>query len=56
MPYFTLIEPIVDTIERLLEDKNKLAQISGELIGLIGPLAAKNAGEEVAKIVVEMLT
>jgi len=56
MPYFTSIEPIVDTIERLLDDKNKLAQISGELIGLIGPLAEKKAGEEVAKIVVEMLT
>jgi lipid-A-disaccharide synthase len=56
MPYFTSVEPIVGTIERLLDDKNKLAQISGELIGLIGPLAEKKAGEEVAKIVVEMLT
>jgi len=55
MPYFTSIEPIVDTIERLLEDKDRLSQISGELIGLVRPLAEKEAGEEVAKIVIEML-
>jgi lipid-A-disaccharide synthase len=55
MPYFTSIEPIVDTIERLLEDKDKLAQISEELIELVVPLAEKKAGEEVAKIVIEML-
>jgi len=55
MPYFTSIEPIVDTIERLLEDENKLSQISGELIDLVKPLAEKKAGEETAKIVIEML-
>jgi lipid-A-disaccharide synthase len=55
MPYFTSIEPIVDTIERLLEDKDRLAQTSGELIRLVRPLAEKKAGEETAKIVVEML-
>ena len=55
MPYFTSIEPIVDTIERLLEDKDRLAQTRGELIGLVRPLAEKKAGEETAKIVVEML-
>lgn len=55
MPYFTSIEPIVDTIERLLEDENKLAQVSGELIDLVKPLAEKKAGEETAKTVIEML-
>ena len=55
MPYFTSIEPIVDTIERLLEDKDRLAQTRGELIRLVRPLAEKKAGEETAKIVVEML-
>ena len=55
MPYFTSIEPIVGTIERLLEDKDKLAQISEELIELVVPLAEKKAGEETAKIVIEML-
>ncbi|MFB0525414.1 MAG: lipid-A-disaccharide synthase [Phycisphaerae bacterium] len=55
MPYFSSIEPIVQSIEQLLEDKDRLAQISGELIKLAEPLAKKKAREEVAKIVVEML-
>ena len=55
MPYFTSVEPIVDTIERLLQDRNRLAQTSTELIKLVEPLAEKNASEETAKIVVEML-
>jgi len=55
MPYFTSIEPIVESIEQLLEDNNKLAQLSGELIKLGEPLAEKKAGEEVAKIAVGML-
>jgi len=55
MPYFTSIQPIVDTIERLLQDKDKLAQTSMELIKLVEPLAEKNASEETAKIVLEML-
>jgi lipid-A-disaccharide synthase len=55
MPYFSLIEPIVQTVEKLLEDKDKLAQISGELIELVEPLAEKKASQEVAKIVLEML-
>jgi len=55
MPYFSSIEPIVQSIEQLLEDNSKLAQVSGELIELLEPLAQKKAGEEVAKIVLEML-
>jgi lipid-A-disaccharide synthase len=55
MPYFTSVQPIVDTIERLLQDKDKLAQTSTELIKLVEPLAEKNASEETAKIVLEML-
>jgi lipid-A-disaccharide synthase len=55
MPYFSSVKPIVDTIERLLEDKNRLAQMSAELIKLVEPLARKKAGEETAKIVVDML-
>ncbi len=55
MPYFGSIKPIVQSIEQLLEDKNKLAQISSELIKLAEPLAEKRACEEVAEIVVEML-
>ncbi|MFB0554800.1 MAG: lipid-A-disaccharide synthase [Phycisphaerae bacterium] len=55
MPYFSSIEPIAESIERLLEDRGKLTQISGELIKLVEPLAEKKARQEVAEIVVEML-
>jgi lipid-A-disaccharide synthase len=55
MPYFVSIEPIADSIELLIEDRDKLAQISGELIELAEPLAGKQASEQVAEIVGEML-
>jgi lipid-A-disaccharide synthase len=55
MPYFTSIEPIVADIERFMENKEELAQISGELTKLTEPLAGKKAREEVAKIAIEML-
>ena len=55
MPYFSSIEPIAEEIELLLEDADKLAQISGELIELAEPLAEKKARDEVTKIVTEML-
>ncbi len=55
MPYFSSIEPIAESIERLLEDRDKLTQISGELIKLVEPLAEKKARQEVAEIVLEML-
>ncbi len=55
MPNFTSIDPIVVSIEQLLEDSDKLAQLSGELIKLTKPLAEKKASMEVAKIAIEML-
>ncbi|NIP27181.1 MAG: lipid-A-disaccharide synthase [Phycisphaerae bacterium] len=55
MPYFTSIDPIVESIENLLEDSNGLSQLSGDLINLVKPLAEKKASEEVAVIVVDML-
>jgi lipid-A-disaccharide synthase len=55
MPYFNSIEPIVASIEQLLQDNGRLAQVSKALTNLAQPLAAKNAREEVAKIAVEML-
>ena len=55
MPYFSSIEPILESIERFLEDREKLAQISSELIGLAEPLAEKRACDEVAEIIAEML-
>jgi len=55
MPNFTSIEPIVASIEQLLQDNNKLAQLSGELTRLTEPLGEKKASREVANIAVEML-
>ena len=55
MPYFSSIEPVVEAIVQLTEDRNKLARISEELIKLVEPLAEKKASKEVAQIVVEML-
>jgi lipid-A-disaccharide synthase len=55
MPYFSSIEPIVQSIELLLENSDKLAQISAELIKLAEPLGEKKACEQVAEIAVKML-
>lgn len=55
MPYFNSIEPIVTSIEQLLQDSGRLAQIGKALMNLTEPLTEKNAREEVAKIAVEML-
>jgi len=55
MPYFTSVEPIVQRCEQLLEDRDRLAQISDELVRLAQPLSTGNASENVAKIVAEML-
>jgi len=55
MPNFTSIEPIVASIEQLLQDNDKLAKLSGELTRLTEPLAEKKACREVANIAVEML-
>ena len=55
MPYFTSIDPIVESIERLLNDKGKLTQLSGELVNLAKPLGRMNAGQETAKVILDML-
>jgi lipid-A-disaccharide synthase len=55
MPNFTSIEPIVASIEQLLQDNDELAKLSGELTRLTEPLAEKKACREVANIAVEML-
>ncbi len=55
MPYFTSVEPIVESVERLLQNKEKLASTSSALTKLVEPLATKTASDEVAKILVEML-
>jgi lipid-A-disaccharide synthase len=55
MPYFGSIKPIVQAIELLLENSDKLTQTSSELIQIAEPLSRKKACNEVAGIVVEML-
>lgn len=55
MPYFSSIEPVLESIEQLLADCNRLAQISTELIELLQPLAEKKAGKQVAEIATKML-
>jgi lipid-A-disaccharide synthase len=56
MPYFTSIEPIVQTIDGCLEDRDLLTRASDELIDMVEPMTQRKAGEQVARIVVEMLT
>ncbi|MBN2269709.1 MAG: lipid-A-disaccharide synthase [Sedimentisphaerales bacterium] len=55
MPYFTSIDPIVEEVEQFLNDRSKLAQLSGELAELTRPLGEKNAGQETAKTILGML-
>jgi lipid-A-disaccharide synthase len=55
MPYFTSIDPIVETIDHLLDDSDSLTQLSEDLINLVKPLADKKASEEVANISLKML-
>lgn len=55
IPYFSSIGPILESIEQLLEDNDKLTQISGELSKLCEPLAEKKACEQVAETVTKML-
>ncbi len=55
MPYFTSIEPIADKCEQLLDDKDKLGQVSCELIEIVKPLTAKKASQQAAQIVAELI-
>lgn len=55
MPYFKSTDSIVAECRRLLNDKRRLAEISGELVALARPLATKQASQEVAAMVCEML-
>jgi len=54
MPYFLSIDPIVESIEQLLQERDKLIRLSGELVELARPLALP-ASATVAQIVGEML-
>jgi lipid-A-disaccharide synthase len=56
MPYFTSVEPIIQRVDAYLQDRKLLEQISNELIDVVEPLTRKKAGEQTARVVVEMLT
>jgi len=55
MPYFKSTEPIVRTIESLIDDCEKLAETSAELVSLAESLAPKKACNETAAVVIDML-
>jgi len=55
IPYFTSIEPVLDTIDTHLHDTAGLARVSNELIDLVEPMTRKKASDETAAIVTEML-
>lgn len=55
MPYFRSIEPIIETVSGLLNDKPALNQISSDLLSLVQPLAARKAAPAVARIALGML-
>jgi lipid-A-disaccharide synthase len=55
MPYFRSIEPIIKTVQDLIEDKARLAQINSDLLALVLPLTVKKAGATVAQIAASML-
>ena len=56
MPYFTSTEPIVRRIDGYLQARDLLARTSNDLIDMVEPLTQKKAGEEVARIVIGMLS
>ncbi|MHC4068640.1 MAG: lipid-A-disaccharide synthase [Planctomycetota bacterium] len=55
MPYFSSIEPIIQKIESILQDKGRLVEVSAELAGLAKSLGKKKASEEVAQTAYAML-
>ncbi len=56
MPYFTSIDPIVQRIDGYLQERPLLTWTSNEMIDMVEPLTQKNASEEVARVVVGMLS
>jgi len=54
MPYFDSIDPIVRSIETLLQDKDKLTQLSNDLVDLTSPLNSENASAKTAEIITRL--
>lgn len=55
MPYFTSIDPIVEKVAAFLKSPETLNRLSNDLIDMVEPLTQKKAGQEVARIVLDML-
>ncbi len=55
MPNFSSVDPIVASIDQLLQDKSALGKLSRKLTDLTKPLSEKKACEEVAKIALREL-
>jgi len=55
MPCFSSIEPIVKSMQQLIEDKTRLTALSAELIQLTNTIRAPNASQNVARIARQML-
>ena len=55
MPHFGSITPIVDKSKMIMRNKIRLTKISRELVRLIAPMTEKNASENTAKMVLDML-
>ncbi|HPC96377.1 MAG TPA: lipid-A-disaccharide synthase [Sedimentisphaerales bacterium] len=55
MPYFVSVAPIADQVSTLLRNPKTLSRLNNELVDLIEPLTQKKAGQEVARIVLDML-
>jgi len=55
MPYFTSIDPILASIEGLLQERDELGKLSRKLTDLTTPLAEKKACAETAKIALREL-
>jgi lipid-A-disaccharide synthase len=55
MPYFVSVEPIAKKCEELTVDRDRLRQVSSELVELVEPLKVGNASERAAKVVSEIL-
>lgn len=56
MPYFTSIEPIVDTAMGYLNNTERLQKASADLIDLVKPLAGCNTADRVAEMILKMVT
>jgi lipid-A-disaccharide synthase len=56
MPYFTSIDPIVETALALIRNPAQLARTSRDLIGITQPLAQQNTADTVAQIVMDMVS